>query len=309
MGLFKKMKDILFEDDEEYTSQIKITPEMRNETVSVSEEKTAPKVEEVQIKRVEVTPEVPKPEKTEREIYKSEPNFPFLDFDEAEFERGKDLSVNAEIRREVSARHPNAYEYERERKKRIDRRPDYRGHDRSDISEPVERKKFKPSPIISPVYGFLNKNYKSEDIIKREIADHVDIQAVRNKAFGEKKEEIKTSTLNPIYKDEVPKTTVVSEPKRKVKTIDELLEETSDITVEIERNLQKPATYEEPVYEKPVYKEPVYKEPVYREPVVSSYEKPIESINPRIDEKEEDTLENDLFDLIDSMYDSSEDGE
>ena len=32
MGLFKKLKDILY-DEEEYTEQIKITPEMRNEEI------------------------------------------------------------------------------------------------------------------------------------------------------------------------------------------------------------------------------------------------------------------------------------
>ena len=42
MGLFKKVKDILF-DEEEYTEQIKITPEMRNEPVK--EEKKEVKVE------------------------------------------------------------------------------------------------------------------------------------------------------------------------------------------------------------------------------------------------------------------------
>ena len=42
MGLFKKVKDILF-DEEEYTEQIKITPEMRNEPVK--EEKTVEKPE------------------------------------------------------------------------------------------------------------------------------------------------------------------------------------------------------------------------------------------------------------------------
>ena len=42
MGLFKKVKDILL-DEEEYTEQIKITPEMRNEPVK--EEKKEVKVE------------------------------------------------------------------------------------------------------------------------------------------------------------------------------------------------------------------------------------------------------------------------
>ena len=35
------------------------------------------------------------------------------------------------------------------------------------IEPVIEKKNFKPTPIISPVYGILNKNYHKEDIVSR----------------------------------------------------------------------------------------------------------------------------------------------
>jgi len=89
MGLFKKVRDILF-DEEEYTEQIKITPEMRNEETPqkeeiVMQEKREVREEPVQIKPV--APAEPKTEVSERELFKSDSTFPFFDFDEEEFDK------------------------------------------------------------------------------------------------------------------------------------------------------------------------------------------------------------------------------
>ena len=57
--------------------------------------------------------------------------------------------------------------------------------------------KFKPSPIISPIYGILDKNYKKEEIVTRKDktseSEYRDssIDKVRKKAFGENKKEEK----------------------------------------------------------------------------------------------------------------------
>ena len=89
MGLFKKVRDILF-DEEEYTEQIKITPEMRNEETPLKEEvvaaeKKAEVREETVVKPQ--TPVAPKTEVSERELFKSDTTFPFFDFDEEEFDK------------------------------------------------------------------------------------------------------------------------------------------------------------------------------------------------------------------------------
>ena len=56
--------------------------------------------------------------------------------------------------------------------------------------------KFKPSPIISPIYGILDKNYKKEEIVTRDKTSESEyrdssIDKVRKKAFGENKKEDK----------------------------------------------------------------------------------------------------------------------
>ena len=56
--------------------------------------------------------------------------------------------------------------------------------------EEKERKVFKPSPIISPIYGILDKNYRKEEVVtKRETRisgsyGKPDLDSVRNKAFA-----------------------------------------------------------------------------------------------------------------------------
>ena len=38
----------------------------------------------------------------------------------------------------------------------------------------IEKKNFKPTPIISPVYGILDKNYTKDDIVSRDDVKRVD---------------------------------------------------------------------------------------------------------------------------------------
>ena len=58
-----------------------------------------------------------------------------------------------------------------------------------------EKVYFKPSPIISPIYGILDKNYKKEDVVsKKDIRitsnysrSNVNVDDIRNKAFGRRR--------------------------------------------------------------------------------------------------------------------------
>ena len=61
-----------------------------------------------------------------------------------------------------------------------------------------EKKIFKPTPIISPVYGVLDKNYHKEDIVSRqETRSHEDsepsIDSIRNKAYGTLEDELENT--------------------------------------------------------------------------------------------------------------------
>lgn len=293
MGFLNKIKDILFEEveDEEVKSPSK--KEIRPAEKASIAEKIEPqrRVEPVQpareniIAKPEPKPVEPKIDTiSERELFKSENTFPFPDFDEEEFSN----SVNR-----VTRPTTNVLEYEK--KKKIEKKYDLGRYERIEKTEIVEKKKFKPSPIISPVYGILNEDYTPDDIMDKteDTNKTIDFNSVRKKAFEtpeihEPKEEPKET----YYEETV--TVKVKEPDeqrvQKVKTIDELLEDTADMTIDVE-----PASKTE--YDKIEDElEEIVDEPVKEETKANEIEN-------------DDTLESDLFDLIDSMYDNREDGE
>ena len=106
--------------------------------------------------------------------------------------------------------------------------------------EEEERKVFKPTPIISPVYGILDKNYHKEDIVTRSDVKNSNekvepsIDSIRNKAYGTLEDELENTLFgnNSILfkKDEEPK---VEETKGKE---DDLL---SDLTDDLTRELDE----------------------------------------------------------------------
>lgn|GEM_PF-3538629 len=72
-------------------------------------------------------------------------------------------------------------------------------------------KKFEPSPVISPVYGVLSKNYSKEDFEERKDLDHlfvserkkkITFDSVRQKAYGDLKEEIESTMDIPLEKED-----------------------------------------------------------------------------------------------------------
>ena len=64
-------------------------------------------------------------------------------------------------------------------------------------------KKFRPTPVISPVYGVLDKNYKTDEVVSKEEDSYaiqrsskkVDFEAVRKKAYGTLSDDIKNNML------------------------------------------------------------------------------------------------------------------
>ena len=320
MGLFNKLKDILFEDEEVEEKDIK--KEEKKEVKKVEPVKPIAEKIEPQ-RRVETPAASPVREQTrvntssdfssssnssnvsrsnyntlnERDLFKSENTFPFPDFDEEEFSS----SVSRQQQRSSKST-TNVLEYEK--KKKIEKKYDYGRYERTETREVVEKKKFKPSPIISPVYGILNEDYKIEDIKDKTeeyaSSNNLDFNSVRKKAFGEV-EKLEETPKETFYEETVTVKLKENdeEKKQKVKTIDELLEDTADVEISLEKN----------------------KHNNKEEKTVDEYEKVDEDLeelidnNPKEKEKnieldeDDDTLENDLFDLIDSMYDNREDGD
>ncbi len=278
MGLFGKIKDILFDEEE----IIEEKPERKSETVRVIERSEPvateykPPVVERPNRIEEPEPrEVPRRTYSEPDNYKEESAFPFPDFDEDEFES---------VRPVQKPKSTNVLDYERNKRK--DRKTEY---GRIEKPESTEKKKFKPSPIISPVYGILNEDYVADDITNRgdPIPEKktVTVESVRKKAFGNLDEPVKKEVQVEV--ETVRSYEPIEEKQQKVKTIDELLEDTSDVKISLD---------DEEIIE------PIEEEKEEEPEEIMLEEKP--EVN-----EEEDTLENDLFDLIDSMYDKGEDDE
>ncbi len=73
-----------------------------------------------------------------------------------------------------------------------------------------EKKLFKPTPIISPVYGVLDKNYSKEDIVQRKEMDYVlnvdagvTIDDVRKKAYGTLEDDLEQNLFTTPEKEEL----------------------------------------------------------------------------------------------------------
>lgn len=280
MSLFNKIKDILFEEEEQTETIKTIKEEPKKETIV--EKRIEPPIEpqnnvnNYSFNKVDV--EVPK----EKDLF-SDNSFKFPDFDEEEFK-------SSIPRRQTSN---NVLEYER--KKVAEKRDrDYSRYDRIDSKELVEKKKFKPSPIISPVYGVLNQDYKPEDVKNREDTISVlNVDEVRKKAFEpevlitETKEEIIDEPVVTFFEEKEDKVSKYED----MKSIDELLESASDDQISLEDELEIPKDNNLDVINEEL----------------ENYSEPVE----KNDNKEnlDDTLESDLFELIDSMYETREDGE
>ena len=291
MGLFNKLKNVLFEEEEIEIPVEEEKPKVKPKKVEIEKKPLERKrnVYESEIK--DDTPIV-----SDSELFKAEKTFDFPIFDDQEFESMK-VFTQKEEPEEPKGRGINLIDYERPKikKEKKERTPEIKGraYDAKTTAE-IATRKFQPSPVISPVYGVLDKNYKKEDIVVvKEEKKKIDVDDVRKKAFGTLEDDIeKTLSEKPKHVDtieEEPKkeeqiTKVEAEPE---KTIDELLEETSFATIDVP---------EEKDEIKQVETEPVELEVLDKEKKKDSKK-----------EIEEDTLENDLFDLIDSMYEDRED--
>lgn len=233
MGLFDKLKNVFMEDD-------------------IDEEpvRSVPKVEE--IKKEE--PVIQKRERelpvedtfSDRELVNSKENFKFpIIFEDEDFkeEKKKTKSIN------VLERENTKYEDLIKR----DTKP--------------QKKVFKPSLVISPVYGVLDKNYSKEDITTKDgnrvsNDNGVDIDTVIKKAYGE---EVVTKTREEKREEEN-------------KTVDTFKEEETDI---------KSLTIEQAE--------------------IKANEREVDDKIASIDELLNDTnTDDDFYSLVDSMYKNEE---
>ena len=300
MGLFGKIKNIFYDE----------------EIVDVPEEPKSvekPKIEEVKVeKKVEpIKRETPvintTPTYSEREIFTRETTntfkFPMLDEEEVKPARTR---VNAL----ESARMEK--KKEETEKARTDKYKDLFKENTTTSSKPDRI--FKPSPVISPVYGVLDKNYTREEIIERQEnitrttnPKDMNYDAVRRKAYGTLEDELE-STLSKLSEPEIHEKVEKPVTKEEEKSIEDLLNE-----IEGNRNMSI-GDIEEKIKDKmeEEEQESISDDEFLKEFMARTSKKEEETIKEeKATTKEEyvdadKTLEHDLFNLIDSMYEDKE---
>ena len=202
-------------------------------------------------------------------------------------------------------------------------------------------KKFKPTPVISPVYGILDKNYRTEEVVSKEddgsaiqrASKKVDFESVRKKAYGTLSDDI---TANLCENCELLKEIKVS------KKIERLTEEDLlyNITTEAEEedmpkvNLENLEEEQEYKYDENItlgeatenyddfgvtYEVPPQRERKHdsaevkivnhaeTEVVVEKVEVKEEKVVDEVNRQKDLELTDDLFNLIDSMYKERDD--
>ena len=415
MSFLNKIKTILFEEDPNEGEEVNLPPRYDeenndNKDVVAEVEEIEKKVDVVtddsrfKIKRdlepsfdddilsgvadSPVKAEVEKEPEVEKEI---ETNI-FQAFDENEFEGAYSrLRKNEELAREQK----NTEEKVREEKVINNVNNDRRVNDAfsaTNTSDSLKRqeegtKKFKPSPVLSPVFGVLNVNYTKEDIIdkkdgikrervspivkkkddvevqkevvkekkkeepkvepkveKKEEHVEVDIDSVRKKAYGaieniereaiketgkdedsyytsvEITKEKKEPVVKEVKKEEVEEPVKVEKISKEELPKEIVKEDTTSVEDSVDTNYVLD-TEEEEENSKPVVLDELEKTSTLQ--ILDDIEKELNSIKPinkevkKDDEihdrvpsvENSDTLENDLFNLIDSMYESGEEDE
>ena len=219
MGLFDKLKNVFIEED-------------FDEDIPKEKEEKEIKVKEIKEEKVEpkevVKDTVSDDTFSDRELLDTKEKFKFpIIFEDDDFKEEKKKSKSVNI-------------LERETIK-------YEPEIRKDIKK--EKKVFKPSPVISPVYGVLDKNYSKDDITTKDgllnDVSEVDIDYVIKKASGEytTREEknsvdedntpielfVETEAADEKKEEEKPKLEEsMIDVDEKIKSIDELLKDTTD---------------------------------------------------------------------------------
>jgi len=267
MGVFNKLKNIFYDEEIIEEDDKKVVKSKYEDDGFTRELEIKPKVEEIKVIKQELPKEEPKivvdefetkKELEEPQLFRSERKFNFteLNDDDMDFPPRKNVLVN-ESRSRVTE------------------------------SKPVEVEQprvFKPSPIISPIYGILDKDYKKEEIVSRKDTPVKEIEntarnydSVRRKAYGTLEDDLEDTlnSMNKITPEEIKNEEKIEEPN-KIDEIINKMEKTSSVSVgELEDKLE------------------------------------LEHFDDEEDESTDktmtdSTLEHDLFNLIDSMYDDKE---
>ena len=362
MKVFEKLKNALFEEEYGEVEEKPKTVAKKKKKVKVKEplkekevireekpiakkvilpEKKEPVIDDLQEEELidedfEIKPREPVKEEVNEEVHRS---FRMMDDDDFKVESNHYHEVEPQIVKVIEKKEESVVDlpandsnpYSTNSSKPKEKHPyglseepkieihEYGGYDRKE-----ERSYFKPSPIISPIYGILDKNYKKEEIVsKREVRltssytrENVSVDDVRRKAFGDLSDDI---ARGPVVKEKEEEPTF------------EVEEDNSNLLVDLSADDEKPSVKEVTVGDALEYFQDLgleynvdyvdaSKEKSVGRRVKDHYEKevPLDSSQKlsrvettdvkQVEESNKVDIDSDdnLFDLIDSMYQENE---
>ena len=186
------------------------------------------------------------------EVEKKEPKPIF--FDEEDF---NDLNFKKEPERKES----NLFSEEIKKEEQSKKEENSKTIETIGKEEPKkeEKKVFKPTPIISPIYGILDKNYHKEDIVSREEPKKETVEptvdTIRNKAYGTLEDELENTLFgsNSILFKNNFKDTEEEKPKEDIDVNEDIL---SDLTDDIGKELDELLVKKEKHIDKNIEKKP-----------------------------------------------------
>ena len=266
MKVFDRIKD-LFTDEEEEVIETPVKKEVIQ--VEIPAPKAQPKVEKEE-----------EPEEEPKKLQDTNVFFDELDFDDI---KNSDATLD-----DLYKSMPH-----KEEKKEI--------YKEAYAPKKAETKKhFEPTPIMSPVYGVLDKNYKKDDIVDKSErpVSHKDmtVDDVRNKAYGTLEDELENTLFG--------RTAILFQEKDKKEEYNDLEEDLDKAAATIDLIEEAPKHVKKVELDEPVIEEETYDDSV--DDLVS------EALNDENLEKEEvketkkvkdETIsENELFNLIDDIY-------
>ena len=298
MSFMNKVKNFFYEDvedDEEVVVKEKPKKETkidfksllkRHEKFDDEEELDIPEIKEKKNEDL-----------SERELFKAERTFNFpMDLGDEIFDNEEETKVDIPTRREPVREETYT-------------RSIYHNISREEPKKDEPKKKFRPSPVISPVYGILDKNYTVDDVVDVDKTKEfsldkrmIEYDAVRSRAYIDKNEEIEKSINNDIFynldEEDAPNDELQAEEPSVIITYDEIAEAPIEEAKEVEFK-------ETEVKEEIPVEEPEEDEDIAPDVKIETPKKKGKKVK---EEKKEESKE-DLFNLIDNMYNEDEEEE
>ena len=298
MGLLSKVKGMFIYEDEDEKDEIKKeiiqvkipTPErVKDDIEEDNNDLEMEKTKEIPIEKEKQSIEV----KKSNDIGRFDPNY----FDDNDFNTVEEKKVEPEIVKQE-------YKYTRTETTIKPTGTAYSGRKEN------QKSSFTPTPIISPVYGVLDKNYKKEEITSKKRPtkiysqfDKIDVDDIRNKAFGTYEDDDAGLSIRErdtiVFNDDIDikfdsDVEITDYEEQSLDIFKEL--EKKDALDELLDNYSLGSSYEDNEDDTKTLVE----EELNRD--YDNYERELEN------SYKEDLNDSDLFNLIDSMY-NNEDGE